>query len=496
MKPITLLYQGVPTGPVLVSLQGIVSTGLVEAVRLVVPPGTGDVPRALGEVRVHTRTAPLPGSSQVALEMLDACATPFLLEVAPGGGLDLVPRALHRQLGVARSTDAVLTYGDCTDVLGDGHHPHPLPDWQEGSVGEDFPFGPLCLWSRTGLARAMARHGAPPDDLRFHAWYDLRLKASLESPVVHVPEPLCAVRPVDRRVTGDAVFDYLTTQQEVQREAERVFTEHLRRIGAWLSGPFQPFESRATFPVEASVVIPVRNRVRTVGDAVRSALSQVAPFDFNLIVVDNHSTDGTTALLEDLSTRDARVVHHAPTRKDLGIGGCWNEAIFHPGCGRYAIQLDSDDLYEGTSVLAEIVALLREGCGMVVGSYETVDFSLNPIPPGLIDHAEWSDDNGPNNALRVNGLGAPRAFCTELVRDNPFPNVSYGEDYAVALRISREWRVGRIYHSLYHCRRWEGNTDADLPAEVAARHQVYKDRLRTMEIAARRRGNEGLEGAE
>jgi hypothetical protein len=495
VKPITVLFQGPPDASVLQSLDGVVSTGLVESILLVVPPGTSDVPERIGDASVRAWTTPLPGSSTVVREVLDACAAPFLLEVAPGGGLDLVPWALHRQLGVARSTGAFLTYGDYSDGLRDGCRPHPLATWQEGSVGDGFAFGPLRLWSRAELAAAASHHGAPPDALRFHAWYDLRLKASTQARALHLPEPLCTLRPIDRRATGVAIFDYLTGQQEVQREAEQVFTEHLRRIGAWLAGPFVPFETRAPFPVEATVVIPVRDRVHTVGDAVASALSQVTPFDFTVIVVDNHSTDGTTALLADLATRDARLVHHVPTRGDLGIGGCWNEALFHRACGRYAVQLDSDDLYNGTEVLAEIVALLRKGCGMVVGSYETVDFQLNPIPPGLIDHAEWTDDNGPNNALRINGLGAPRAFCTELVRNDPFPNTSYGEDYAVALRTCREWRVGRIYHSLYHCRRWEGNTDADLPAEVAARHQFYKDRLRAVEIAARRRRNEVREGA-
>jgi len=495
VKPITVRFGGAPTPPVLESLRRIVATGLVEAVHLLAPAEAGEVPEMLGEAPVHVRTAPLPDASPPTLELLETCATPFLLDVLPGGGLDPVPRAVERLLGVARATGAALTYGDYADDLGEGTRPHPLADWQEGSVGEGFPLGPLRLWSLPALAGATARHGPPPGDLRFHAWYDLRLKASMASPVVHLPEPLCTVRPVDRRATGVAIFDYLTTGQEAQREAERVFTEHLRRIDAFLPGPFRPFEPRAPFPVEASVVIPVRNRVRTVGDAVRSALSQVAPFDFGVIVVDNHSTDGTTDLLEDLAAADARVVHHVPARADLGIGGCWNEAVFHPRCGRFAVQLDSDDLYDGTGVLAEIVALLREGCGMVIGAYQTVDFSLNPIPPGLIDHAEWTDDNGPNNALRLNGLGAPRAFSTELVRGHPFPNTSYGEDYAVALRISREWRVGRIYHSLYHCRRWEGNTDADLPADVAARHQVYKDRLRTVEIAARRHHRAGGEGA-
>jgi glycosyltransferase involved in cell wall biosynthesis len=274
-----------------------------------------------------------------------------------------------------------------------------------------------------------------------------------------------------------------------------VATAHLERIGARVEGPFRPYVNASAFPVEASVVIPVRNRVRTVADAVKSALSQRTDFPFNVIVVDNHSSDGTTEVLRALASGDDRLVHTLPERWDLGIGGCWNEAVFHPCCGRFAVQLDSDDLYSGPDTLSCLVTKLRdEQCAMVIGSYSTVDLSLQPVPPGLIDHREWSDDNGPNNALRLEGLGAPRAFHTELLRRHPFPNVSYGEDYAVALRICREYKVGRIYDSLYHCRRWADNTDADLAPEVMVRHRTYKDRLRTLEIAARRRMKRLAEG--
>ena len=300
-------------------------------------------------------------------------------------------------------------------------------------------------------------------------------------------------READERSTGQAVFDYLLVGRDGQIEAERVAIEHLRRLGALVEGPFAPYAAEGEFPVEASVVIPVRNRVRTVAEAVRGALAQRADFAFNVIVVDNHSTDGTTPLLAEIAAEDPRLVHVIPERNDLGIGGCWNEAVFHPSCGRYACQLDSDDLYDGADVLARVVGLLRTGCGMVIGSYTTVDFDLNPLPPGLIDHAEWTDDNGPNNALRIDGLGAPRCFATGLLRASPFPNVSYGEDYAVALRISREYKVGRIYDSLYWCRRWEDNTDASLAPAAVAGHQTFKDRIRTLEIAARCRLNEARE---
>jgi len=327
------------------------------------------------------------------------------------------------------------------------------------------------------------------------AWYDMRLKCSQVGRLVRLPEPLAARIPVDARRSGAAVFDYLNAGRSAQVEAERIATRHLERIGARVAGPFEEYVSEGEFPVEATVVIPVRNRVLTVTDAVRSALSQKTGFTYNVIVVDNHSTDGTSETLRGFAAEDRRLVHVIPGRQDLGIGGCWNEAVFHEQCGRFAVQLDSDDLYAGPDTLARLVTVLGEGkCGMVIGSYTTVDLGLEEVPPGLIDHREWSDENGPNNALRIDGLGAPRSFHTELLRRHPFPNVSYGEDYAVALRICREFKVGRIYESLYHCRRWEGNTDADLSPEVLARHRTYKDRLRTLEIAARRRRARSQQG--
>jgi glycosyltransferase involved in cell wall biosynthesis len=240
-----------------------------------------------------------------------------------------------------------------------------------------------------------------------------------------------------------------------------------------------------TFPRRASVVIPVRNRERTILDAVSSALEQKTSFEFNVIVVDNHSTDRTTELLRGI--KDPRLVHLIPTRTDLGIGGCWNEAIYSTECGRYAVQLDSDDLYRDAHALERIIHEFEVGpYAMVIGSYTMVDFSLKEIPPGLIDHREWTRENGRNNALRINGLGAPRAFDTSVLRRFGFPNVSYGEDYAMALRISRNYEIGRIYDSVYLCRRWEGNTDSALPLEVANRYDAYKDWVRTTEIRARK----------
>jgi hypothetical protein len=340
------------------------------------------------------------------------------------------------------------------------------------------------------VSAGAAREAGLARGLRWGGLYDLRLRLSERAPVVRIPEPLYEAAPLDTRPSGEALFDYVDPRNRAyQVEMERVATEHLGRIGALLPPSFAPVPSRSgEFPVRASVVIPVRNRERTILDAVRSALSQEPPFPFNVVVVDNHSTDRTTELLRGVG--DPRLVHLVPGRRDLGIGGCWNQAIESPACGRYAVQLDSDDLYPDSRVLAKIVAELERGpYAMVVGSYTMVDFSLKEIPPGLIDHREWTRENGRNNALRVNGLGAPRAFDTLVLRNDglAFPNVSYGEDYAMALRVSRDYEVGRITDSVYLCRRWEGNSDSALPRETQNRYDAYKDWLRTIEIAARRR---------
>jgi len=323
--------------------------------------------------------------------------------------------------------------------------------------------------------------------------YDLRLRISESRPIVRIPEPLYQALVTDARPSGQKQFDYVDPRnREYQIEMERLATEHLKRIGAYLEPQFDPVPvAREKFPVKASVVIPVRNRERTVLEAIRSAAGQKTDFDFNVIVVDNHSTDKTTEILRDV--HDPHLIHIIPQRHDLGIGGCWNEAIYSEHCGQYAVQLDSDDLYINDGVLARIVGELERGPhAMVVGSYTIVDFSLKEIPPGLIDHSEWTRENGRNNALRINGLGAPRAFDTAVLRRiGGFPNVSYGEDYAVALRMSRHFEIGRIYESVYLCRRWEGNTDSALPLETTNRYDAYKDWLRTVEIAARRSRNSG-----
>ena len=360
----------------------------------------------------------------------------------------------------------------------------PLIKYQLGSVRDDFDFGPLV---RISLPDALESLASIDPGYRYAAWYALRLALSRRQLPVYIPEPLYSVSSVAATDDHEAHFAYVNPRNEaVQKEMEAAFTAHLEALGARLPQRTGRVADEGVFPVEASVVIPVRNRAATIADAVESALSQTAPFDFNIIVVDNHSTDGTTEILSALAARDPRVIHHIPTPTDLGIGGCWNEALFHPLCGRYAVQLDSDDLYSHSNVLRDIVDCFRStGAAMVVGAYALTDFSLNPIPPGTIDHREWTAANGHNNLLRVNGIGAPRAFRTAIARRNPMANVSYGEDYGMALRLSRSYPVGRIFDVLYLCRRWDGNSDANLSRERLNGYNTYKDSLRTAELKAR-----------
>lgn len=427
--------------------------------------------------------------------LLERVRRGFLLVVHDAGGVVLGPRSAARLAEAARTAGAGMVYGDYGERAADGAvRLHPVNPFQLGSLRDDFAFGPLELFDVSALRKAARRFSAAPT-FRYAGLYDLRLKVSLVAPLFHLPEPLCTV-PQGGTARPD-LFAYVDPRQEaVQQEMETAVTAHLRRLGAWVEPPFAacPADRRDTFPVEASVVIPVRNRAATVADAVQSALSQHTDFPFSVIVVDNHSTDGTTRILAGLA-RDSRVIHMIPARTDLGIGGCWNEAVFSPACGRWAVQLDSDDLYAGPDTLQRLVDLLRRGrCAMAVGAYTVVDENLRPIPPGLVAHREWTDANGPNNALRVNGLGAPRAFATGVLRRIGFPNVSYGEDYAVALRISRRYRVGRIYDSMYLCRRWAGNTDASLSVEAQNRNDAYKDTLRSLEIMARQEENRRADG--
>ncbi len=431
-------------------------------------------------------------SGSIFQQTIESLTTDYLLLLLPGGRLDYSARSLERMMQVADDSGAGIVYADFRDRHGEEITDHPLIDYQVGSLRDNFDFGALVLVSRKAAQQALQRHGAISADLKYGGWYDLRLKISIDAPVLRVPEPLSTRAIADARASGEKQFDYVDPRQrDYQLEMEQIATAHLKRIGACLEPQFTEVpEPNEAFPVKASIIIPVRNRVKTIADAVRSTLSQQADFIFNVIVVDNHSTDGTTELLKQIAMEDARLVHLIPARTDLGIGGCWNEAVFSTHCGRYAVQLDSDDLYSDENTLAKIIAKFDEGhYAMVIGSYTLVDFELNELPPGLIDHREWTRDNGRNNALRINGLGAPRAFDTTVLRKFGLPNTSYGEDYAIALRISRDYEIGRIYDSVYRCRRWGGNSDSALPLATMNRYDFYKDRLRTLEILARQHLN-------
>jgi len=391
---------------------------------------------------------------------------------------------LERMAQIAHDTEGGLLYADHYQITNQTKKNHPLVTYQKGSLRDDFNFGSVLFYNSATFKKAVARMDK---QYRYAGLYDLRLKISRLSEIIHINEYLYTQINNDDRKSGEKIFDYVDPKNRaVQLEMEEVCTEHLKNIGAYLEPEFKEIDlNDSTFSYEASVIIPVKNRVNTISDAIESVLNQKTDFRFNLIVVDNYSTDGTTEAI-DKYTHDDRVIHIIPSHKDLGIGGCWNVGVHLPGCGKFAVQLDSDDVYSDENTLQKIVdAFYEQKCAMVVGTYKLTDFDMNTIPPGIIDHKEWTPDNGRNNALRINGLGAPRAFFTPLLREINVPNTSYGEDYALGLRFSREYRIGRIYDVLYLCRRWEGNSDASLDVEKMNAHNTYKDRLRTWEIEAR-----------
>lgn len=404
-------------------------------------------------------------------------ASPYSL--APGYN------CLPRMARIAADSGAAMVYSDyrVTTLSGETKHV-PTIDCFKGSLRDDFDFGPLVMVDTRRLREACNSIDA---DYRYAGMYAVRLALSRLAGIVHIPETLYTAVETDTRTSGEKQFDYVDPRNRArQLEMEDACTVHLKKIGAYLEPHFKDADYSGDFPVEASVIIPVRNRVSTIADAVESALSQTADFKYNVIVIDNHSTDGTTGVLRGLADKYVNLKVIIPSFSDLGIGGCWNEGVNSAHCGRFAVQLDSDDLYKNADTLQRIVDTFRkENCGMVIGSYELTDFNLNPLPPGLIDHREWTDDNGRNNALRINGLGAPRAFVTNLLREIRVPNTSYGEDYALGLAISRDYRIGRIYDSLYLCRRWEGNSDSNLDIARVNANNLYKDRLRTWEVEAR-----------
>lgn len=402
--------------------------------------------------------------------------------------VELDENCVSRMEQVAFDIDASMVYSHYREVQKDGSiTPHPCIEYQAGSLRDDFDFGDVVLLNVQDVLEVTEDFDASVSQLADGGWYALRLMLSMKSHIKLIPEYLYTVERVDFRKSGEKQHDYVDPRnRQYQIQMEQVLTHYLTLTKALAPDEKEEVDILSgDFPVRASVIIPVRNRVGTIGDAVKSALTQETDFDFNVIVIDNGSTDGTRELLE--SINDPRLVLiKLSGNEGLGIGGCWNRGITDERCGRFAVQLDSDDVYSGSDTLKRIVSKFIEGrYGMVIGSYMMTDFNLNPIPPGLIDHKEWTDGNGPNNALRINGLGAPRAFFTPLLREILFPNTSYGEDYAVGLRISRNYKIGRIYDPIYFCRRWEGNSDAALSVERVNANNYYKDFLRTTEVMAR-----------
>jgi len=419
-------------------------------------------------------------------KMAEVADTSYILIYTKTFRLDLGKFALERMMQVCDETSAGMVYSDYFENKNGHMSPHPVIDYQIGSLRDDFNFGSVILFKSSAFLDACKRMDT---DYQYAGLYDLRLKVSQESQLVHIPEMLYTEVESDTRKSGEKQFDYVDPKnRSVQIEMEAACTQHLRDVNAFLKPVFRTiFFENVTFQNEASVIIPVKNRVKTLGDAISSVLTQQTNFKFNLIIIDNHSNDGTGELIDSFASKDKRVLHIIPERKDLGIGGCWNEGVFHESCGRFAIQLDSDDLYIDDTVISRIVeAFYTQQCAMVIGSYKMVNFNLEDIPPGLIDHKEWTPENGRNNALRINGLGAPRAFYTPVLRTIRVPNVSYGEDYAVGLAISRHYQIGRIMEPLYLCRRWDENSDASLDVSRINSHNYYKDKIRTIELLARK----------
>jgi hypothetical protein len=401
--------------------------------------------------------------------------------------LELGYFALERFLFLADSSNAAMVYADNYQAIEGKRSSSPLIAYQEGSLRDDFNFGSVLIYRSSILKDAVT---STTQEYPYAGMYNLRLSASRLGEIVHINEYLYTEVETDTRKSGQKIFDYVDPKNRgVQIDMEKACTEHLKAIGAYLEPIFTPIEFGAVdFPVEASVIIPVYNRVRTIKDAINSVLMQKTSFNFNLIIIDNYSTDGTTEAIKEFN--DPRLIHVTPSRKDLGIGGCWNVGVHHSECGKFAVQLDSDDVYSSDSSLQTMVnAFYDQNCSMVVGTYMMTNFQMEMIPPGIIDHKEWTPENGRNNALRINGLGAPRAFYTPMLREIKVPNTSYGEDYALGLYFSRHFQIGRVYDVVYNCRRWEDNSDASLDIVKMNAHNLYKDRIRTWEVQARKQLN-------
>ena len=439
---------------------------------------------------------PLPGAEILKVDSIQSsagiraivanCATPYFAYIKQDTIIEPGQFGFERMLLVADATSASMIYSDYYEIKEGNASPHPVIDYQAGSLRDDFNFGYLMLFNTEVAKKAVEE--TKDENFSFAGAYSLRLAVSRFGDLVRVGEFLYSSIEHDTRKSGEKLFDYVDPRNRaVQIEMEQACTNYLKSIGALLTPEhFKSIDfTKTDFEFTASVIIPVRNRVTTVADAIQSVLKQKTDFPFNLIIIDNHSTDGTTEKIKEFAS-DPRLLHLIPERKDLGIGGCWNLGVHHEKCGMFAVQLDSDDLYNDENTLQTVVdTFKKEKCAMVIGTYQMTNFKLEEIPPGIIDHKEWTDDNGPNNALRINGLGAPRAFYTPVLREIKIPNVSYGEDYGVGLAISRQYRIGRIYHPIYLCRRWEGNSDSALSIPQVNAHNWYKDKLRSFELKAR-----------
>ena len=428
-------------------------------------------------------------STKELTNIANTATTEWLFLQTEAGEVEFLPQAEKRFIEIAEATGAAMVYSDYYQITEDGKNPITTIEYQRGSLRDDFNFGAVILLN-TGILKKITTH--TPEDYEFAGLYDIRLKISETSSIFRIAEPLYLLTPVSATEAESRHFAYIDKKnRNVQIDMEKACTAHLKRIGALLTGnPKSVNLESENFDCEASIIIPVRNRQKTIADAIHSALRQQTNFKFNVLVVDNFSTDDTGNIIDRIAHTYSNVVKITPDNDNLGIGGCWQLAINHSLCGKFAVQLDSDDIYQSPHTLQLIVdEFYRQRCAMLIGSYTITDFELNPIPPYLIDHAEWTDDNGRNNALRINGLGAPRAFFTPIIREIGFPNVSYGEDYAVGLRISREWKIGRIYDSVYLCRRWENNSDTGISLETLNRYNFYKDKIRTIELLSRIKQN-------
>ncbi len=462
------------------TVESLKSTGLIDKIYLLAAPNITE--NISGCSLIHTSSLK---SSTTMRHIAGYATTEYTLIYTKYTTLELGLFALERMIHIAEDSRAGMVYADHYQVAADKQTNAPVIDYQFGSLRDDFDFGSVLLFHTGAFKDAAAR--MDENQYEFAGLYDLRLKLSQKASLVHINEYLYSEVENDTRKSGEKMFDYVDPKNRgVQIEMEKACTEHLKEIGGYLPPSFERIEFSATnFEYEASVIIPVRNRIRTIRDAIRSVLNQKTDFKFNLIVIDNHSTDGTTEAIDEFAA-DARLVHIIPGRNDLGIGGCWNMGVHHPSCGKFAVQLDSDDVYKDENTLSIMVrAFYDQNCAMVVGTYMMTDFDMNMIAPGIIDHKEWTPENGRNNALRINGLGAPRAFYTPVLREIKVPNTSYGEDYALGLNFSRHYQIGRVYDVVYLCRRWDDNSDASLDIVKMNAHNLYKDRIRTWELQAR-----------